>query len=100
MKNNTRCKCAFSFAAITPSLKEVFKNKWTNVAPTQAVVMGYFIPETMGSRPLFMGKNAPPQPEIVPHIMGPNRGKEKREGAIAAFAAIVKVSTTFARTAS
>ena len=47
-----------------------------------------------------MGKNAPPQPEIVPHMIGPKRGKENREGAIAAFAASVKVNKTLALTVS
>lgn len=65
-----------------------------------AEIIGYCIPALIGSSPLFMGKNAPPQPEIVPHMIGPKRGKENREGAIAAFAASVKVNTTLALTVS
>jgi hypothetical protein len=51
----------------------------------------------MGSNPLFNGRNAPPHPEMVPHMMGPNKGNEKEDGAIAALAASVKVNKTFAR---
>jgi hypothetical protein len=54
----------------------------------------------MGERPLLIGRKAPPHPAIVPHMMGPKRGKEKVDGAIAADAATVKVKTTLARTAS
>ena len=76
------------------------KNKCTAAAPAQAVDMGDAKPFTIGSRPLLIGKNAPPQPETAPHIIGPKSGKANKDGAIAAFAARVKVSTTFARTAS
>lgn len=100
MKNKTKCKCAFSFALIIPSLNEVFKNKCTSAEPRHAVIIGYAIPFTIGSSPLFKGKNAPPHPETVPHIIGPNSGNENREGAIAAFPASVKVRTTFALTHS
>jgi hypothetical protein len=51
----------------------------------------------MGSNPLFNGKNAPPHPEIVPHMMGPNNGNEKNDGEIAALAASVNVNRTLAR---
>jgi len=97
---NTKCKCAFSFLSITPSLMLVFMNKCTNVLPTHAVIMGYPIPFKIGSNPLFIGRNAPPHPLMVPHMMGPKRGKERREGAMAALAARVNVRTTFARTHS
>ena len=100
MKKRAMCKCAFALALATPSLKEVFKNKCTTVAPIQAVIMGDCIPLAMGSNPLFMGKNAPPHPEIVPAMMGPKTGNENRDGAIAALAAVVNVITTFALTHS
>ena len=100
MKNKTKCKCAFSFALMIPSLNEVFKNKCTSAEPRHAVIIGYAIPFRIGSSPLFKGKNAPPHPETVPHIIGPNSGNENREGAIAAFPASVKVRTTFALTHS
>ncbi len=83
-----------------PSLNDVFMNKYTNVAPMHDVTIGDAAPLTIGSRPLFRGKNAPPHPDIVPHIIGPNSGKEKREGAIAFADASVKVITTLALTVS
>lgn len=99
IKNKARWSCAFSFALTTPSLKQ-FKNKWTREDPRHAVIIGDCKPLRIGSSPLLIGKKAPPQPEIVPHIIGPNKGKEKRDGLIAVFAAIVNVKTTFALIAS
>ncbi len=71
------------------------------VVPMKAVIIGGFIPVVLiGSRPLLSGKNAPPHPATVPHMMGPKRGKEKSDEAMDEFAAMVKVRTTFARTHS
>jgi len=100
IKNRTKCKCAFALASITPSLNEVFKKTCTNADPKQAVTIGYAIPFLMGSSPLFNGKKAPPQPAIVPHMIGPKRGNENTDGAMAALAANVNVRTTFALTHS
>ena len=54
----------------------------------------------IGSRPLLIGRKAPPHPATVPHIIGPKRGKEKRLGAIFAAAAEVSFTTTEARRVS
>ena len=52
----------------------------------------------IGSNPLFRGKKAPPQPEMAPQKMGPNKAmSENSEGGMALAAALVKVQTTLAR---
>lgn len=87
-------------ALIQPILMEVFRNRWTQVDPIKDVIIGGSNPDLIGSRPLFNGKKAPPHPEIVPHIIGPNRGKEKREGAIVLPVTTVNFNTTDARITS
>ena len=69
--------------------------KWKKVAPTKAENIGGANPvDEIGERPLSKGKNIPPQPAIVPQMMGPKTGKLKWVGEMVEAARAVKRVTT------
>mmetsp|Transcript_35670 Transcript_35670/g.106452 ORF Transcript_35670/g.106452 Transcript_35670/m.106452 type:complete len:198 (-) Transcript_35670:635-1228(-) len=96
MKKTTTCTCPFFFASMTPSLKGVLKKRWRQVAAKKADSIGEDSPLLIGSNPLFRGRNAPPQPPIVPQKIGPNKGNENRLGDILSADAHVISTTTYA----
>ena len=94
MKKTTISTRALSAAFTTPSDRLVCKNRWKKVAAMSAEYMGCASPSFKGSKPLLMGKKAPPQPPIPPQIIGPSNGKAKSEAGMFVPAAFVNLQTT------